>query len=280
MVDDGSTDDSIAWLRSHWPSVRIVSLPTNRGVTAAINVCLRSGRGQYVALLNNDMELDPNILRELTRALMEHPDAAVAAAKLLNFYDRDVIDGAGDTYDWTGEAHRRGQGERDVGQYDDARTIFGACAGAAVYRRTALDAVGFFDEGFYAIDEDVDWSFRAQLLGFSCRYVPTAVAYHMGSATLGRALSDFTLYHNWRNEIWVVIKNYPLSALVRHGHWFLVSQLRNFVWAVQTGRVRVFVNVWRDAISGVPAMMRQRRQVQRSRTIRLRELEELIGVDT
>lgn len=279
VVDDGSSDDSIDWLQTKWPSVNVISFPRNRGVTAAINACLQAGSGEFVALLNNDMELDPDCLRELARALTEHPDAAVATAKLIDYHQRDVIDGAGDIYEWSGEANRRGQGTRDTGQYDAPQPVFGACGGAALYRRSALDAVGDFDEQLFAIYEDVDWSFRAQLAGFSCRYVPTAVAYHMGSATIGRGLTDFVLYQNWRNGIWVLIKNYPLSALVRHGHRFVLWQAHNLVWAMQTGRVRVFMRVWRDALRGMPRMLRKRRHVQHSRTVGLAELERVIGVD-
>lgn len=273
VVDNGSRDDSVEWLRAKWPSVDVISLPENVGVTVALNVCLQAGRGEYVALLNNDMELDPACLGELARALAEHTDAGVAAAKLIDFHDREMIDGAGDIYEWSGEANRRGQGLRDTGQYEEPRAVFGACGGAALYRRAALDAVGRFDEQFFAIYEDVDWSFRAQLLGYSCRYVPSAVAYHMGSATIGRGLSDFTLYHNWRNAIWVVVKNYPLAALARHGHRFVNSQLHNLVWAFQTRRVRVFARVWRDAMLGMPAILRKRREVQSARTVGLPELE-------
>jgi GT2 family glycosyltransferase len=257
-----------------------VALPRNIGVAAALNVCLNACRaGELVALLNNDVELEPDCLGELVAALDAHPEAAVAAAKLLDFHDHKVIDGAGDVYHWTGEANRRGQGRRDIGQYDDPRPIFGGCGAVALYRRAAMRAVGSFDEQLFAILEDVDWSFRAQLLGYSCRYVPTAVAYHMGGATLGGGLSDFTLYHNWRNRIWVVFKNHPEAALVRHGHRFVISQVRHLVWAIATGRVRVFTRVWRDALRGMPAILRKRRVLQRSRTIGLHELEDLIGGD-
>jgi GT2 family glycosyltransferase len=280
VVDDASDDDTVAWLASRWPDVEVIVHPHNRGVTAALNTCLRAGGSDFVVLLNNDVELDRNCLGELVAALDANPRAAVSAAKLMDFYDRAVLDGAGDVYTWKGYANRRGQGQRDTGQYDHEQFIFGACAGVALYRRAALQRVGLLDEDFFALQEDTDWSFRAQLLGYSCRYVPTAVAYHMGSATLGRGLSDFTLYHNWRNNIWVVLKDYPASALLRHAHELLLDQAHNFVWAVQKGRQRVFFEVWRDVIRALPSLLRKRRVIQSSRTVGLRELEQVIGVDT
>jgi GT2 family glycosyltransferase len=279
VVDNGSTDDTLQWLREHWPEVEVVAVSENIGVTAALNVCLRAGDGEFVALLNNDVELDRGCLEQLVAGLDAHPEAGSAAAKLIDFYDRGVIDGAGDIYGWSGEATRRGKGARDVGQFDDPGPIFGACGGAALYRRSALRVVREFDEQLFALCEDVDWSFRAQLLGYSCRYVPTAVAYHMGSATIGQGLTDFMLYHSWRNGIWVAVKNYPLSAQVRHGHRLLLSQAHTLVWAIQTHRVGIFMRAWRDALRGMPAILRKRRDIQRSRRVGLRELERVIGVD-
>ncbi len=279
VVDNGSSDDSVLWLRENWPDVEVVALPENVGVTAALNVCLRESDTEFVALLNNDIEMAPDSLGELVAALDAHPEAGSASAKLIDFYDRAVIDGAGDVYRWTGEATRRGKGARDLGQFDHPRPIFGACGGAALYRRSALARVGLFDEQLFALCEDVDWSFRAQLLGYSCRYVPSAVVYHMGSVTIGQGLSDFTLFHTWRNGIWGVVKNYPASALLRHGPTVLGSQAGTLVWAVQNGRTGVFLRAWLQAIRGMPEVLRKRREVQRSRTAGLRELERVIGVD-
>ena len=278
VVDNGSDDGTLAWLAEHWPDVRVVALPENVGVTAALNVCLDAADTDLVGLFNNDVELHPDCIGELVRALDEHPDAGSACAKLVDYYDRTRLDGTGDVFLWTGEAHRRGQGEADLGQYDEPEEVFGACGGAALYRRTALERVGPFDERLHAIKEDVDWAFRAQLAGFSCRYVPSAVAYHMGGATLGAELGDFALYQNWRNNIWLIAKNYPASAFLRHGHQLLWGQVKNLLFALRGRRVRVWLRVLRDALRGMPATLRDRRAVQRRRVLSTRELERLVGV--
>lgn len=194
VVDNGSHDDSVEWLRREWPQVELVAIPENIGVTPALNVCLRAGKGEFVALFNNDMELDRDCVAELVRALQQHPDASCAAAKLLDFYERGVLDGAGDMFTWGGEALRRGKGERDAGQYDEPRAVFGACGGAALYRRSVIEDVGLLDEALFANYEDVDWSFRAQLAGYECRFVPSAIAYHMEArrSAPARAISTST----------------------------------------------------------------------------------------
>ncbi len=279
VVDNGSHDDSCSYLAERWPNVGVLSLPENVGVAAALNRGLHAAEGEYVALLNNDLELEPDCLAALVAALERDPQAGVACGKLLDFHHRELLDGAGDLYTWGGEANRRGQGLPDAGQYDQPQEIFSACGAAAVYRRAALEQVGVLDERLFANYEDVDWCFRAQLAGWGCRYVPSAVAYHMGSATLGKGASDFALYHNWRNAIWVVAKNYPTAALVRHAPDLAFVQLRNLAIALRRGRLRLWLKVWRDALAGMPAVLRERRRVQHTRVRSLADLDALIGAD-
>jgi GT2 family glycosyltransferase len=274
VVDDCSQDDTLAYLRSDWPHVEVVALRRRGGVTAALNACLRAAApSELVGLFNNDMELHPDCLAELVAALDRHPEAGSATPKMLDFERRDVLDGAGDELVWRGGATRRGHGELDRGQYDAEQEVFAACGGAAVYRRAALEAVGEFDEAYFAYYEDFDWAFRAQLAGLGCRYVPSAVLYHRGSATLGRGLTDFNGYHLWRNPVWLVAKCYPAGALLRHAPALARGQAGNLVAAARARRLRVWVRAMRDALRGLPAALRRRRSVQRARTVSLAELE-------
>ena len=273
VVDNGSSDGTAAWVRERWPDVQLVVHDENRGVAAALNTCVGAADGEFVLLLNNDVELEPDCVGKLVAELRAHPDAAVAGAKLLDFSRRELLDGTGDRYSWAGFAYRRGQGEVDRGQYDGDRDVFGACGAVALYRSSALDAVGDFDEQFFALCEDVDWSFRAQLAGYRCRYVPDAVAYHVGSASLGPRISDFTLYYNWRNQIWVVVKNYPAAAFVRHGFDLALGQLAMLFVAVRQRFLGTWLRAWRDALRGLPTVLRKRRAIQRARRVGRRELE-------
>ena len=129
---------------------------------------------------------------------------------------------------------------------------------------------------FFTYYEDVDWSLRAQLMGLACRYVPSAVVYHMGSATLGRE-SDFTRYQLWRNGIWLLAKDLPAGLLVRHGPDVLLGQLSHFGLALRSRRGRLWARAVRDALRGLPAMLRKRREVQGRRSITASELERRIA---
>lgn len=277
VVDDASSDGTVGWLAEHWPAVEVVAHEENRGVAAALNTCFAMGEGsEFVLLLNNDVELDPACIEQLMGALRASPQAAVAQAKLLDFSRRELLDGTGDSYSWAGVPHRRGQSELDQGQYDELQDVFGACAATALYRRSALEEVGGFDEQFFALCEDIDWSFRARLAGYSCRYAPAAVAYHIGSASLGPRVSEFTLYHNWRNQLWVVAKNYPPTALVRHLPDLLMGLLASLYVAIRHRSIGVLLRSWRDALRGLPLVLRKRRAIQGARVCTPGELNAVI----
>jgi GT2 family glycosyltransferase len=273
VVDDGSSDDSLSFLEEHWPQVRVVRLSGRRGVTAAMNACLLAAETELVALFNNDMELDPECLAELVAELDRHPAVGSTTPKMLDFTERDVFDGAGDLLNWRGGGQRRGHGIKDTGQYDRPEEIFGPCGGAALFRRSALDLVGGFDELYFAYYEDVDWAFRAQLAGVGCRYVPAAVLYHRGSATLGRGMTDSNCYQLWRNPLWLIAKCYPRATLLRHAPEILRGQLGNLYVALRQRKLGIWVRAMRDGLRGLPAALGRRRAVQRTRVIELARLE-------
>lgn len=276
IVDDASSDDSCAYLAERWPAVSVLALPQKVDVTAALNRCALAGRGELVLMLNNDIELDPDCVRELVDALQADPRAAVATAKLRDYTRRELLDGTGDACSWAGFAYRRGQGEVDRGQYDERLDVFGACAAAALYRRVAFERVGLFDERFEVLCEDFDWAFRARLAGYVCRYAPNAIAYHIGSASLGPRLSEYTLYHNWRNQIWTVAKNYPSWALLRHAPDLILGQLAMLLVAIRRRCLRTWLRAWAGALKGLPAILRTRHAVQRRRVSDRHALEAVI----
>ena len=278
VVDNGSTDGTAEHLRREWPAVEVVALAANAGFAAGVNRGLERARGEFVALVNNDVELHPDFLRELVAGLRGDPGAASAASKMLRFDDRTVIDATGDTLRWSGIALQRGQGERDVGQYDRPERVFSACAGAALYRRSAFETVGMFDEAFFAYLEDVDWGFRAQLAGLGCAYVPTAIAYHVGSATTRREGKPDTFFYGLprRNNVWMVLKNYPASALARSAPVLLVNHAGLVYVAVRDGMARAHWRALSAAARGLPRVLRQRRTIQAGRRVGRRELAPLI----
>jgi GT2 family glycosyltransferase len=275
IVDNGSTDGSVEMVREHWPDVRLVEIEENVGVARALNRGIEESDTELVALLNNDIELEPRWLEELVAALLQHPDAASASGKLLRFDRRDVIDAAGDGMRWSSAAFNRGAGQHDSGQFDRPEPVFSACAGAALYRRAAFEDVGPFDEDFFAYLEDIDWSLRAQLRGYASRFVPAAVAYHMRGATTRGARNRYRVMQR-RNQIWLVLKNYPLAALVRRLPGIVLLNAGLALHDAREGALGSTLRGWLAALAGVPQVLRKRRQIQRSRRVGFAHLDAVV----
>jgi GT2 family glycosyltransferase len=275
VVDNGSTDHSVALVRERWPDVRLVEIPQNIGVARALNRGIVESDTELVALLNNDIELEPRWLEELVAALLQHPGAASVSGKLLRFDQRDVIDAAGDGMRWSSAAFNRGAGQPDRGQFDRAEPVFSACAGAALYRRAAFDDVGVFDEDFFAYLEDIDWSLRAQLRGYASHYIPTAVAYHKRGATTSGARNRYRVMQR-RNQVWLVVKSYPAGVLLRHAPGIALLQLGLMIQDLREGAFRSYLRGWWRALAGMPRMLGKRRDIQRGRRAGAARLAEVV----
>ena len=267
VVDNDSRDDSIALLRQHYPEARVIEMGRNAGFTGAVNEGVRQAKGDVVAILNNDTETDEHWLAELNRALVEHPEVSFCASKLLLFDRRDVIHSAGDFYGVDGVPGNRGVWQQDVGQYDSAFDVFGACGGAAAYRRSLFDDVGLFDEDLWMYCEDVDLNLRARAAGHVCRFVSSARVYHMLSATGGGTLAS---YYCGRNIVEVALKNLPAETLRRHWPRLLGAQLRFAVHSLRHVRepaARSRLRGQLAALRRLPATLRKRRVTAAKRRI-------------
>src|SRR4051794_27227017 len=277
VLDDGSTDGSPDWVQQAYPQVEVVRNPHNIGVARSFNRAVELARGSdYLALLNNDLELAPDYISRVVAELDAHPQAASANGKMRNAGEPTVLDGAGDQMMWSSIVTRRGWGERDSGQYDAPDEVFSVCGGAAVYRMAAFDDVGGFDEDFHAYMEDVDWGFRAQLRGWTARYVPDAEVLHVGGATTSRRAA-FHARLQRRNALLMVAKNYPTGALARHLPRVAAHQLGWLMRSRREGRGREHLAAWGEALRMLPATLRKRRALQRRRRVGLDRLNAVIG---
>jgi GT2 family glycosyltransferase len=268
LVDNGSRDDSLALTAAGYPEVRVIALPANVGFAPAVNRGIEAASGPYVALLNNDTEADPEWLGELVRALEANPHAASAASKMLEHGDgrRDRLYGLGQALTADGTPHRVGAGEVDRGQWDGVREVFSACGGAAIYRRSVLEEIGLLDEAFFAYLEDDDWAFRARLAGYRCVAVPTAVVYHVGSGTSG-AGSPLVFRLGTRNRVRLLLKNYPVSWLLRYLPAILAAHARLLAASLLVGRLVPVLQGYLEAMRQLPDTLRERHRVQRLRRV-------------
>jgi hypothetical protein len=216
VVDNGSADDSVAYLRAEHPDVVLIGLPVNTGFSYAINRGLERATGELVALLNTDVVLSREWLARMAAALGGHPGAGAAACKMRQFGSERLLYDTGDILRRDGACEQRGRFGRDIGQYEQAGEVFGACAGAALYRREALTAVGGFDERFFAYLEDVDLALRLRLAGWTCRYEPV-LALHLGEGSSHQLPGAHHLLVA-RNTLLLVGKWFPLRWLPYVGY--------------------------------------------------------------
>jgi GT2 family glycosyltransferase len=280
VADNGSTDESLELLARDYPEVRVLALGENRGFTGACNAGMRASQGDFVVLLNNDTETDPRWVAEIVAAFERHPEAGLVASKMLLFDRRDTFHTAGDFYRVNGIPGNRGVWQRDEGRYDREETIFNACGGSAAYRKAMLDQIGFLDEDFFFSCEDLDLAWRAQLAGWKCVYAPRAVVYHKLKASGGGVTASF---HDGRNFIYLLAKDYPDDLWRAHWRAILRAQLRITADALRAWRgaaARARLRGQLAGLLGVPKMLRKRRQVQRSRIVGRSYLESILtGVD-
>lgn len=276
LVDNGSTDGSQALVTTQYPEVRLLALERNLGLTGGNNAGFRAAQGDILISLNNDTEAHPHFVEALVNTLVEHPEAGMAAAKMLLFDRRDHIHSAGDGYGVDGIPFNRGVWQRDEGQFDEPGWIFGGCGGAVAYRRAMLDDIGLFDESLFMYCEDVDLNWRAQLAGWRCWYTPDSVIYHKLSATGGGAIASF---YTGRNTLWIIAKNYP-GALLRK-HWACILRAQCAItrdalraWRGEAARAR-----FRGQLAGLlgwPKMLSKRRTIQSTRRVMDEYIESLL----
>lgn len=258
IVDNGSKDGSVELLRQEYPEVQLIAWDENRGFSAAVNAGIMAGSAPFVFLLNNDTELDEQCLVNLLTAATTKSEYDFFAAKMLNYHDRDRLDGAGDAFLRGGVGYRLGTMEKDSECYSNAKQVFGACAGAALYRREFFNELGLFDEDFFAYLEDVDLNLRANSRGKKCWYVPDARVYHIGSATTGSKINEFTVSLSTRNNFSILIKNYPLSLLFRFAPVICVYQFFWFCFVIKKKQFFAYCKGIVKFLKVFPLMLKKR----------------------
>ncbi len=267
VVDNASSDNSVERLRARHADVEIVTAGANLGFAAANNLAVRgAGGARWIALVNPDAFPEAGWLHTLVDAARAHPEFASFASRTLDARNPERIDGTGDAYHLSGRYWRRAHGCPLEARHMQCEEIFSACAAAALYSRSAWDAVGGLDEDFFCYGEDVDLGFRLQLAGYKCLYVPEALAYHRGSAIAG-VRSDFSTYHGQRNLVWVYLKNMPSLLAWALLPYHLVMNLGAVIACAMRGQGRIAIKAKIDALHRLRHVLGKRASVQKLRQV-------------
>ncbi len=282
VVDNGSQDGSPEVVAAEFPGARLIRNPENCGCCVANNQGIAAARGRYVALINNDAEADSRWIEELLGAFRQGEDVGMAASKILVWESRGTIDKAGHLIYWDGQNRGRGTGEADWGQYDQIEETAWPDGCAAIYRKDMLEALGGFDEDFFACADDAELGLRARLAGWRCLYVPGALVFHHPRSTLGRFSTQRVILVE-RNRLWLAAKLFPWPLLLLNPLFFTLRVAAG-AFGMMVGRgeaarftgARGFLTLVKcvlqancAALAGLPRILAKRREVARLRRLSL-----------
>lgn len=209
MVDNGSTDGSLELVQNKYPQVRVMALGENTGFCKAVNVGIQASDTPYVLLLNNDTRAEPEFVERLVEAMEQGgPGIFSVSALMLMMHDPQKADDAGDCYCALGWAFARGKG-KPAEKFNRPGPIFAACGGAALYRRSVFEEIGYFDEEHFAYLEDIDIGYRARIYGYGNLFEPRARVLHAGSGTTGSKYNSFKANLSSANNVYMIGKNMP-----------------------------------------------------------------------
>lgn len=247
VVDNASEDGSLQWLQQNQPSVKRIALDQNVGFAKANNLAAFQSTAEYLLLLNNDIEVEPNFIQAIQEGLKRNPDADMVSVLMIQHRHRDRVDNKGMDWTWAGIARQRGHGSpvQRVPRTDE--WIFGPSAGAGVYRRDLFLQLQGFDESFFAYCEDSDLNLRARAVQARCVFLPQAICYHHGSAT-GDRNSALKYYLIQRNQSISFMKNLRRCRLGRYVIPYLAYCVVRGLQSVFSGRLPIFIRAKRDAL--------------------------------
>lgn len=290
LVDNGSRDGSVDFLRERHPWVKLVPLKENTGFAGGNNRGLESASGEYLVTLNNDTRVDCEWLAELVETADGHPAAGMVGCRIVAFDEPDRIDSLGIRVCADGMSRAacraRSWSAQKVAPVGEI-LLPSACA--ALYKRAMIEEIGFFDDNFFAYCEDTDLGLRGRLAGWKAVLASRAVVYHKYSGT-GGAFSPFKLYLVERNHYWVAVKNFPLPLLLAlpfntvrrylvqigaisasrgSGEEFLSSGSRSAL-------LRAILEGTLAALAGLPHMLRERRRNMQRGKLSGREMAHLL----
>lgn len=277
VVDNGSTDGSVEYLKTVFPKVQVISLDKNYGFAKAINEGVNVSLSAYVVFLNNDTQVDKDWLKNLVATAKKYTQAISISSKLLNFYDHKIIDGVGILINEVGQARSIGWKETDEGQYEDLTYIFGATGGAALFKRDDFIKVGMFDENYFMYSEEVDFAFRAQFLGYKSVCCLKAVVYHKHKATSSKRPQHLE-YWQFKNMTQTIIKDFPTTLILKDWRWLkiLLVHLNTVIYQLKNGYIwpPMVTEAW--LILHLPQLLWRRHKIQSSKKVSDEYIEQFL----
>jgi GT2 family glycosyltransferase len=264
LSDNASADGAARAAAAAAPSTVLIENGSNLGFAAGNNRAAERARGRWLVLLNPDAYPEPGFIEALLAAAAEHPGVRCFSARQRMAEDPSRLDGLGDAITAFGFNFRSHFGRADPGYIAPAE-IFAPCGAAMMIDRALFLDIGGFDERFFCYCEDIDLGYRLRLRGEPTVLAPEAVVLHEGSVSTGGRRSDFSLYHGARNRLWMYLKNTPPLLLWLTLPVHAVVTLAIWARAAVQGHGGPVGRGLKDALGGLPDMLRTRRELQAHR---------------
>lgn len=276
LLDNASTEDDVAYVKEHYPTVKIIQNEQNNGYCAAYNLAFKVCPGEYIICLNNDVTVESRWIESLVNLAESDIRIGAIQPKLVNYYKPTYFEyagGSGGMMDVLGYPFIRGRVfskiEEDRGQYNDIAPVFWTSGAAMFLRKSALEDSGLLDETIVHHMDEIDLCWRLRLAGYSLYVQPKSVVYHIGGATITPASFKKT-YWNHRNSIYIMLKNYEPLQVIRFvpihillDYVLLLHSLLKFNFA--TVRAVIAAHLW--ILLNIILILSKRHEVQQKRKV-------------
>lgn len=259
LVDNGSSDGSVLFMKEHYPEVDCICFTENRGFCEAVNAGIKAAKTPYVLLLNNDTEVFQNFVGNLEKAIEKSEKIFSVSSRMLVQQQPQLLDGAGDLYCALGWAYSRLKG-KDKEKANKPCRIFAACGGASLYRKSVFDEIGLFDTEHFAYLEDLDIGYRAKIYGYENWYEPSAEVLHAGSGFSGSRYNEFKTRLSSRNSIYLIYKNMPFLQILLNIPFLLIGFFVKTLFFMRKGLGKIYV---KGLLLGMQSAFRQKTKVHK-----------------
>jgi GT2 family glycosyltransferase len=220
VVDNDSKDKTIEFIKKYYPKTKIINLKKNFGFSIAANIGIKASKSEYFILLNNDTVVDKDFVKYLIESLDNNQKYCACTAKIIDFFNKNVLASAGDSMNNVGQSFSRGLGDK-ANRFNKPEEVFLVTGGASIFRKRVFEKIGYFDEDYIFSGEDSDWCFRAQLAGYKFFYEPKAIVYHHGQAS-SKSISKIIDYFHFRNMTITILKTFPTKLFFKRWRFILI----------------------------------------------------------
>lgn len=271
FIDNGSTDDSIHFVKSTFPSVKIVKNKSNMGFAKANNIGLKHAKGKYIFLLNNDTISAPSALAEFIEGFKHIPQAGSIQSKLVMMYNKKILDVCGSYWTDSSFLYHFGMNQQaNKPIYNVPAPFFTNKGASMMIKREVIEKLGLFDDDFWSFYEETDLCHRMWIAGYECWHYPKAVIYHAVGGTATTFSNSYIQFHNFKNKLLSFLKNFELRTLIYVLPVFiLVNILLSLYWLL-SGKFSHFFSLYRAIfwnMVNLPMTLKKRMIIQKKRIV-------------